>query len=63
MSTFLQWLVASETVIKLLGFKNKILWVARIKEREKYKGIKTRILRAFWREILCVGRKETKTYK
>ena len=54
MSTFLQWLVASETVIKLLGFKNKILWVARIKEREKYKGIKTRILRAFLeRNTLC----------
>ena len=38
MSTFLQWLIANETVGKLLGFKNKILWVAEIKEKEKYKG-------------------------
>ena len=54
MSTFLQWLIANETVIKLLGFKKKVLWVAGIKEREKYKGIKTRILRAsLERNSLC----------
>ena len=40
-----------------------VLWAPGIKEQEKYKGMTLEFKELFWREILCVRRKERNTLK
>ena len=40
-----------------------VLWAAGIKEQEKYKEWQLKCKEPFWREILCVRRKERNTLK